>query len=97
MNVRFQEPALEEMMEAAEYYNGRSDGLGTEFLKRVAHTLKSISIFPAAGRTVTANVRRRQVVGFPFGIVYTIQDSIIFIIAVAHDHRRPGYWKYRLK
>jgi hypothetical protein len=30
---------------------------------------------------------------FPFSIVFTIRaDGVIFIVAVAHSKRRPGYW-----
>ncbi len=34
---------------------------------------------------------------FPFSIVYTVRaDGVIFIIAIAHAKRRPGYWSRRL-
>jgi hypothetical protein len=34
---------------------------------------------------------------FPFSIVYSIQGDTLFVIAVAHASRRPGYWKRRTK
>lgn len=33
---------------------------------------------------------------FKYGVVYTETDDTIFVIAVAHLHRRPEYWKHRL-
>ena len=33
---------------------------------------------------------------YPFSVVYRIEDATILIVAVAHGHRRPGYWASRL-
>jgi len=30
---------------------------------------------------------------FPFRLVYAVEDSAIRIIAVAHQKRRPDYWR----
>ena len=32
---------------------------------------------------------------FPFEIVYESSPGQIFILAIAHTQRRPGYWKDR--
>lgn len=40
-------------------------------------------------------VRRLPVARFPYHVVYMLHDDVIHILAVAHDHRRPGYWKHR--
>lgn len=41
-------------------------------------------------------VRRKGVIGFPYGVLYFSTDSEIVIVAYAHEKRRPGYWKRRL-
>lgn len=41
--------------------------------------------------TIPADLLRR----YPFGVVYRIEPARILIIAVAHGHRRPGYWRGR--
>jgi hypothetical protein len=33
---------------------------------------------------------------FPFAIVYREREAGIQVLAIAHGHRRPGYWKNRL-
>ena len=43
-----------------------------------------------------AEVRRCQTKQFPYGIIYTIENDDIIIIAVAHLHREPEYWKARI-
>jgi hypothetical protein len=34
---------------------------------------------------------------FPHGILYTIEQDHILILAVMHCSREPGYWRYRLR
>ncbi|MEH2159505.1 MAG: hypothetical protein V7K38_00285 [Nostoc sp.] len=34
---------------------------------------------------------------FPYGILYTIQEDYILILAVMHCSREPGYWKERVQ
>jgi hypothetical protein len=34
---------------------------------------------------------------FPYGIVYELSEIEIVLIAVAHLHREPEYWRSRLQ
>ena len=31
----------------------------------------------------------------PYGLLYRIEGERIFVVAVAHVRRRPGYWRHR--
>jgi hypothetical protein len=33
---------------------------------------------------------------FPFHLVYVEEPAGVPVVAVAHDRRRPGYWRRRL-
>lgn len=33
---------------------------------------------------------------FPFYVAYAVEGELVWEFAVAHDGRRPGYWKNRL-
>jgi toxin ParE1/3/4 len=33
---------------------------------------------------------------FPFAIFYRERQAVIQVLAIAHGHRRPSYWKDRL-
>ena len=33
---------------------------------------------------------------FPFVLVYVIRGTMVFIVALAHTKRKPGYWRERL-
>jgi hypothetical protein len=32
---------------------------------------------------------------FPFGVIYSVEGQDVIVIAVAHLHRKPGYWTSR--
>jgi plasmid stabilization system protein ParE len=94
---QFLREAEEEMNEAAQFYEGRSRGLGQDLLDDVQHTIESILAFPESGPLISENLRRRILRRFPFGLLYAIESERIVIVAVAHLKRRPGYWKDRIE
>jgi plasmid stabilization system protein ParE len=96
-DYQFLPEAEEEMNEAAQFYEGRTEGLGKDFLDEVEHTIQSILAFPKSGPVVSKNLRRRILRRFPFGLLYAIENERIVIVAVAHLKRRPGYWKDRIE
>jgi plasmid stabilization system protein ParE len=97
MKVIFHPEAHEEMIEQARYYEAKSKELGSDFLAAVEETTNRIEKSPKAGSIDRANIRKRLVSGFPFTILYEIQTDRIYIAAVMHQHRRPGYWRKRVE
>ena len=93
--VVFLDPAEEEMLEAAAYYEDRAGGLGDHFIAEVQHAVQRIIENPEASRVIKGKVRRRLLRRFPFGILYRIESEGIIIVAVMHLRRRPGYWANR--
>ena len=96
MKTVFHPEAYEEMLESARFYERRSEGLGLDFLNAVEETTRRIRRFPKAGPVERAAIRKRLVSGFPFTVLYQLQKDRIFIAAVMHQHRKPGYWRKRL-
>lgn len=41
-------------------------------------------------------VRSKGVAGFPYRVVYFVDDDWLTVVAVAHAKRRPGYWRDRV-
>jgi hypothetical protein len=91
----FHPDAEAEFGRAVEYYERSQPGLGLEFAQEVNATIARISEYPDAWAMLSKNSRRCLVNRFPFGIVYQIKSNTLRIIAVAHLHRRPGYWEQR--
>ena len=96
MDVRFLEVAQHELDETVEYYNMESSGLGDQFLLEVLKSLERIRKFPHAWQPFTEDSRRCQTHRFPYGITFQILPSEILVVAIAHLHRRPGYWLDRI-
>ncbi len=70
---------------------------GDAWVAAVEETTRRIQQFLDAGPIERAGIRRRLVFGFPFTVLYARQEDRIFIAAVMHQHRRPGYWKERMR
>ncbi len=96
MKVRFLSAAREEFEAAAEHYEASSAGLGRRFLQAVRATTDVIRRHPEIGSPRTPITRHLQVRGFPFTVVYRTSQDAITIVAVAHQRRRPGYWRGRV-
>lgn len=52
--------------------------------------------FPKASPVVSGTVRRCLLTRFPYRLVYRVEGEKIVIYAVAHQSRRPGYWRTRI-
>ena len=91
----FHPDARAEMREAFNFYEARLDGLGLRFLSSVEQTAERITIHPEAGAPLAGEFCKRIVSGFPYNIIYRVWEDYIYLIAVAHHRRRPGYWRDR--
>lgn len=99
--VRFEDEAEAEYRAAGRWYEERRVGLGLEFPDAVDATIDQIVRLPRAGAPVRRLppdllVRRAPVKRFPYYVVYLEAETTIRILAVAHERRKPGYWKSRL-
>jgi plasmid stabilization system protein ParE len=81
-----------ELNEAIEYYELERPGLGAAFLNEVERCVRSISEHPEAGPVIRADVRRRLLRRFPYGLLYSVKSDGIRILAVMNLKRRPSYW-----
>jgi hypothetical protein len=59
--------------------------------------LNASNNFLNPGLSSEPGIRKRLVSGFPFSVLYEIQPDRIYIAAVMHQHRRPGYWLKRVE
>ena len=88
--------ALDELIQAAEYYELRVGSLGDRFLDEIAAAVADVSEAPDRWPYFLLNTRRRLLESFPYVIVYLVDTEGVFILAVTHQRRKPGYWKKRL-
>ncbi|MBI3725590.1 type II toxin-antitoxin system RelE/ParE family toxin [bacterium] len=91
--------AREEFADAALWYDERASN-GQQFMDEVGRAVERLRSAPEACALVREvdddRVRRARVQGFPYHVVFVDHPRSVFVVAVAHTSRRPGYWKDRL-
>ena len=90
--VRMVQPAEQEMLDAAAYYELQVSGLGRDLLAKIASAVADIAENPERWPVIRLNVRRRLVHRFPYGMLYRVDPDDVVVLAVAHLHRHPTYW-----
>ena len=94
-SVEFHPEAEAEFIAAARYYEGQAENLGLDFIAAVERSYQRLVTFPESGHPFGPRLRRVLVPRFPYGLLYRANPDRIFILAVAHLRRRPGYWRSR--
>lgn len=97
MKYEFHPEALEEYRQAVLWYAEREQKVALEFVASVEDAIARMVEAPKRWRLVEEDVRRCLTRIFPFGILYTVEDDFLLIVAVMHFSREPGYWKSRIK
>ena len=92
MHIVFDPLAQQEFAEAVEWYDGQVSGLGTRFSHEVRSSLNILLNYPEIGSEERPGIRRFTIKKFPYKLIYAIIDEEIYVLAVAHGHRKPSYW-----
>ena len=96
MNIELHPQADEEFAAQVEFYEDQEPGLGHRFYREVIACLEWIAENPAVPR-MRMDYRRVNLKVFPFYIAYVLEGDSVWVLAVAHSHRTPGYWTRRMK
>ena len=79
------------------WYRTRSESAEAGFLREVDHALQQVTDAPNQWPQYLAGTRRYVFPTYPYSLVYFVEDDVIKVVAIAHDKRRPGYWRKRLR
>jgi toxin ParE1/3/4 len=96
--IRFHPEALAELRDSVDFYRSRAgDGWAEIFKRRIEETLQAVARDPGRFPPVRGvqGVQRARVKQFPFSLLYIERPNLIWVVAVAHGSRRPGYWMER--
>ncbi len=88
--------AERELLEGIDWYEDKRRGLGGQFLERVTQALEHIQALPRSCPILLGRGRKKPLRQFPYNVIYSIDPSGIFVLAIAHQRRRWDYWKNRL-
>jgi plasmid stabilization system protein ParE len=88
--------AWQEIEGADDWYLQRSADASVAFIAAVSEALDRISEAPQRWPKYLHGTRRFVLHRFPFSVVYLDDPDVVNIVAIAHNKRKPGYWKQRL-
>ena len=88
--------ALAELRSAVLWYLERSESAAEKFAAELYHAIDLIVGAPQRWPSGEHGARKFALSRFPYAVIYKEKPTMIQILAVAHGHRRPGYWKGRL-
>ena len=85
-----------ELIESARYYAREANAeLGQAFLSEFERSVELLLEHPKFGAVWRDATRRLPLRRFPYSIVYELREDEVRVIAIAHQRRRPGFWKGR--
>ena len=94
--VSFHPEVKREIKESFDWYQEQSLDLGREFTQELKEAIDSVSSLPSAWTKMGQTHRRFVLSRFPYSIIYKIiENRVISVVAIMHNHRKPGYWHER--
>lgn len=95
MKYVFHPEALTEYADTVRYYTEQRTEVAQAFIDAIEDAVYRIRESPTRYNAIDDDVRRCMTRRFPYGILYTIEQDYILILAIMHCSREPGYWKSR--
>lgn len=96
MRVIFDPRAKTEFDEICQYYQRQKTGLGDDFTEMVRQGLQRLLAQPESCPVEFGDIRRAVLKRFPYKLLYSIETDHLYVIAIAHQHRKPDYWIDRI-
>jgi toxin ParE1/3/4 len=97
VDVRFNEAARRELIDAVNYYDRQVGGLGEELFSEVQWFVALLIANPLLGKRVPDGRRAVVMNRFPYQLIYRLDEVGVRIVAVSHQKRHPDYWRGRVE
>ncbi|MFP5238043.1 MAG: type II toxin-antitoxin system RelE/ParE family toxin [Acidobacteriota bacterium] len=89
--------ARRELIDAHEWYENESPGLGLHFLTAADAAVNRIVANPLQFPLVHRTVRRALLRRFPYALMFVVEsDESVTVIACFHGSRDPAQWQQRM-
>ncbi len=85
----------QEVLASYEWYQNQAAGLGEDFLTELETGYEAIIELPATWPNFQQGFRRFLLSKFPFSVIYRVNQETVYVVAVMHNSRKPGYWNER--
>ena len=98
MNVIFRPAAVEDLVEAATWYETHAARLGEELIDEVLAAVRRAQEHPELFRIVHRDVSVRRVLAnrFPYRIFFSVVGQTLYVHAILHGARHDSRWTERL-
>jgi plasmid stabilization system protein ParE len=88
--------AQTEFDEAVDYYATHGSPLiAGRFIADFDDVTQLAKTYPDSGVPTSKRARMLMFRSFPYKLIYRIGADTVTVVAVAHQRRRPGYWRQR--
>ena len=94
----FRQPAVEDVVEAAAWYEAHGPGLGEKLIDEILKATQRAQDAPELFRIVhrDGEVRRVLTNRFPYRVFFSIVGETLYVHAVLHGARHDRRWTERL-
>jgi plasmid stabilization system protein ParE len=93
--LRIHTEAAEEAEAAKDWYFARSPDAAIGFLRELERALDYVVARPHACPKYLHRTRSYLLHRYPFILVYRLKGDTLYVVAIAHASRDPGYWRKR--
>ena len=95
MRLVFHPDVALEISSSYHWYQEQAQGLGDDYLKELESSYEAIIELPNTWPKFKKGFRRFLLSKFPYSVIYRVEKDIVFVVAVMHNSRKPGYWEDR--
>jgi len=92
LKLKFHPGVSSEIKASYRWYQEQAEGLGEDFLNELESSYQAIIEFPNTWSPFQKGFRRFLLPRFPFSVIYRERGKSIYVVAVMHNSRKPGYW-----
>lgn len=84
--------AVDEFEDAAHYYDEQEAGLGQRYRDEVDRHIRWVAVHTDLPRIRLGGYGRVNFRVFPYYVAYVVHQESIWVLAIAHGHRKPECW-----
>jgi toxin ParE1/3/4 len=89
--------AESDLVEAIDWYEQQSAGLGAQLLEEVAALRERLATNPFQFPVLYRDARRASLRRFPYILIFRVRDEEVRLLAVFHTSRNPRRWRSRVR
>jgi plasmid stabilization system protein ParE len=96
VNLWVHPEALADLADAREFYREQAGAkLAASFINEFERIAQVLLTYPWFGTTEASDIRKQPMRRFPYTVVYRPLVGEIRVLAVAHQSRKPRFWRGR--